>query len=74
MEKSHIKIQVEKIINRYINMDDNGYNFYDVYSENITLENGETYELNEITIESFNCNINDIVDYIINEMVVKLQC
>ena len=70
MEKANIKIQVEKIINRYINMDDDGYNYYDVYSENITLENGETYELDEFTIESFNCNIDDIVNHIINEMEV----
>ena len=68
MEKANIKIQVEKIINHYNNMDDNGYNFYNLYSENITFENGETYELDELTIESFNCNIDDIVDYIINEM------
>ena len=68
MEKANIKIQVEKIINHYNNMDDDGYNFYNVYSENITFENGETYELDEFIIVFFNCNIDEIVDHVISEM------
>ena len=68
MEKANIKTQVEKIINRYINMDDDGYNFYNVYSENITLENGKTYELDEFTIELYNRNIHDLVSHVLREI------
>ena len=66
MEKSHIKKQVEKIINRYSNIEDNGYCFYNVYSENIILKNGKTYELDEFTIELYNRNIDDIVSHVLS--------
>lgn len=68
MEKASIKIQVEKIINRYINMDDDGYNYYGVYSENIILENGKLYELDEIIIELYNRDIDEIVAHVLSEL------
>ena len=68
MEKANIKTQVEEIINRYSNIEDNGYCFYNVYSENITLENGKTYELDEFTIELYNRNIDEIVSHVLSEI------
>ena len=68
MEKANIKIQVEKIINNYNNIEDDGYCFYNVYSENITLENGKTYELDEFIIVLCNSNIDEIVSHVLSEI------